>query len=390
MMAYGARPESFLSATPLLRFWHTRPPVTPEHYLFPGVTALTLVLAGLLFTRRDRMFQFYALAAVLMTGFAAGPASAPFTLDVLSHPYSLLAWLPGFNGLRVPARFYMLAVLCLAVAGGLSFDAIARKAASRLSLVVLSALVFAGLAIDGTIAGMPLGVPPGQLPLSDRDARVLALPFEDGRVSVLAMYQSMGHRLPVVNGYAGYIPPHADVIEWALRRSDPTVLTELRRGHPLYVTVAPTDYAGRWTSFMEAQPGAELLGIEGGGRLYRMGPTAYAREARPGRPLADAAVEASLQWLTADLHAVQPVRSIEVNTNGNLVRLPKDLHIQTSVDGVQWTTAFEDRPGGLVLTGALRLPGVMPILVDLSDVEARYVRVNTPAFRQAALTIYTP
>jgi hypothetical protein len=390
MMAYGARPEAFLSATPLLRFWHTRPPTTPEHYLFPGVTALALAVAGLLFARGDRRFQFYALAAVLMTGFAAGPAAAPFTLDALWHPYSLVAWLPGFNGLRVPARFYMLSVLCLAVAAGLSFDAMARRLKSGRWVAALSALVFAGLAIDGMIAGMPLGAPPGQLPLHDRDARVLSLPFEDGRVSVFAMYRSMAHRLPVVNGYAGYIPPHADVIEWALRRRDPTVLAELRRGHPLYVTVAPTDHADTWTSFMDAQPGAEFLGVEGGGRLYRMGPTPYAREARPARQLADALVERSPQWLTADLKTVRPVRSIEVNTDGRLVLLPKDLVVQTSLDGAQWTTAFEDRPGGLVLIGALRLPRVMPIRVDLGDVEARYVRVNTPAFRPATVTIYTP
>ena len=41
--------------------------------------------------------------------------------------------------------------------------------------------------------------------------------------------------------YAGYIPSSGDVVEWGLRRRDPTILTELRRGHPLYVVVAATD-----------------------------------------------------------------------------------------------------------------------------------------------------
>jgi hypothetical protein len=198
----------------------------------------------------------------------------------------------------------------------------------------------------------------------------------------------MAHRLPIVNGYAGYIPPHADVIEWALRRRDPTVLTELRRGHPLYVTVPSSEHAGAWIGFMDAQAGAELVGIEGGGRLYRMAPAAYAREVRPGRPLAEAVVTTSSEWLTADLRTPHAVRGIELTTNGNLVRLPKDLHVQTSVDGVTWTTAFEDRPGGLVLIGALRLPRAMPIRLDLGDVAARYVRVNTPAFRPGALIAF--
>ena len=390
MIAYSARPESFLSATPLLRFWHTPPALTTEHYLFPGVTALALTLAGLWLVRRDRRFVFYAGAALLMTAFAAGPARTPWSIDVLWHPYSVIAWLPGFSGLRVPARFYMLAVLCLAVAAGLSVDAAARKMRSRRALVPFSSLVFAGLCVDGAIAGMPLGVPPGQLRLDDRDARVLALPFEDGRVSVFAMYQSMIHRRPVVNGYAGYIPPHADVIEWALRRTDPTILTELRRGHPLYVTVAPDEHAAAWTTFMEGQADARFIGIEGGGRLYRMGPAPYARDARPGHLLADASVTGSADWLIADLGRVQAARAIELTTNGDLVRLPKDLVVQTSVDGGQWATAFENRPGGLALIGALRLPLAIPLRVDLGDVDARYVRINTPTFRPGTVAIYTP
>lgn len=390
MMAYSARPEAFLSATPLLRFWETRPPITPEHYLFPGVTALALTLAGLVVARRDRRFQFYALAAVLMTALAAGPASSPFSIDLLWHPYSLLAGLPGFTGLRVPARFFMLAVLCLAVAAGLSFDALARRLRGRTSIVALGTLVFAGLAVDGMIAGMPLGVPPGQLILKERNARVLALPFEDGRVSVFAMYQSMGHRLPVVNGYAGYVPPHADVIEWGLRRRDPTVLTELRRGRPLYVLVAATDQPQTWTGFMDAQAGAQFLGVEGGGRLYRMAPAAYAKEVRPGTQMTAVTASVGDEWLTADLLTAQPVRGLELRTYGNLVRLPKDLQVQTSVDGAQWTTRFEDRPGGHVLIGALSAPRDMPIRLDLGDVDARYVRVNTPAFGARSMTLYMP
>ena len=33
-------------------------------------------------------------------------------------PYALLMYLPGFNALRVPARFWMTMTLCLAVVGG--------------------------------------------------------------------------------------------------------------------------------------------------------------------------------------------------------------------------------------------------------------------------------
>jgi hypothetical protein len=388
MLAYSARPDSFLSAIPILRFWHTRPAFTTEHYLFPGVTALALALGGLAVAGRDRRFQFYALAAILMTALAAGPAAAPLSTAALWHPYTLLAWLPGFSGLRVPARFFMLAALCLAVAAGVAFDALARRLPGRRSAVAFAAVVFAGLAFDGAIAGMPLGVPPGHLVLDDRNARILVLPFEDGRVSVFAMYQSMTHRLPVVNGYAGYVPAHADVLEWALWRRDATVLTELRRGHPLYVLVASTDQAPAWNAFMDAQVEAELIGIQGGGRLYRLGPVPYARDVRPGRPLDAVTVDVTGEWLTANLQTPQPVRGLDLRTDGAVLRLPKNLLVQTSVDGVQWTTRFEDRPGGATFVGALRVPRTIPIRLDLGDVQARYVRVNAPGFGPRAMTVF--
>lgn len=388
MTAYSARPDSFLSATPILRFWHTRPPFTTEHYLFPGVTALSLALAGLIVARRDSRYRFYLLAAILMAWLSAGPAQALLSLPTLWHPYTLLAWLPGFGGLRVPARFFLLAVLCLAVAAGLTFAEIERRFPRRRAW--LAALVFAGLAVDGAIAGMPLGAPPSQLQVSEPGARVLALPYEDARVSVFAMYQSMAHGGAVVNGYSGYLPPHEDVIEWALRRRDPTVLTELRRGHPLYVLVAGAEQGPAWTAFMDGQPDTAMLGVQGGGRLYRMPPAAYAREVRPGTPIDAATVRVDGGWIVADVQQARPLRGLELRTRRHFVWLPKDLRIDTSVDGAAWTTLFEDRPGGLALVGVLEQPKVIPLRVDLRDVTARYVRVNAPAFGPGALTIYKP
>jgi hypothetical protein len=387
MRAYSAYPAAFLSATPMLRFWHTAEPRTTEQYLFPGVTALALVVAGLFVSqraRRDRRFQFYAGAALVMAALSFGPAKDPRTLEVLWHPYSWLAWLPGFGGLRVPTRMYMLAVLCLAIAAGIAFAHLRERLRWR---TALAALVLAGLAVDGAISGMPLGFPPGDLALEARNARVLVLPYEDGHQSVVAMYRSMSHRLPVVNGYAGYIPSSADVVEWGLRRRDPTILTELRRGHPLYVMVAATEQADQWTAFMDAQPG-QLTGIQEGGRVYLMPAAPYAREVRPGARIDPLDVRVEGDWIVADARQPRGIRSLELRTHGNLVRLPKDLRIDISADGIQWQTVFEERPGGLALAGALELPRVIPLRVDLLDVTARFVRVNTPAFRAGALTLY--
>ena len=87
---------------------------------------------------------------------------------------------------------------------------------------------------------------------------------------------------------------------------------------------------------------------------------------------------------------MRQIRGLELRTYGNFVRLPRDLTVQTSVDGVTWTPAFDDRPGGLALAASLASPIVVPLRIDLSDVAARYVRINTPAFRLAQVTIFEP
>ena len=390
MQMFGATWSSFLHPSPLMLLWPSREVLTQEDFLFPGVTAIALVLAGFAWRRwrgpSGRAFLFYAAAAVLMTWMAAGPAKEQLSLATLWHPYGWVAWLPGFGGLRAVERFFMLATLCLSIAAGVALAALTAGRPRRAVAVGVAAAI--GLLADGWITAMPLGGPPSVLEVPERNARVLELPFEDGAVSVAAMYRGMSHRLPVINGYAGYVPPHADVIAWALRRRDPTVLTELRRGHPLYVLAGSTDEGPAWTGFMDAQPDATMLGVQGGGRLYRMAPAPYAAEVRPGAAIDAAIARVDGEWIVANVGQARDIRGLELRTGGNLVRLPKDLRIDTSVDGTRWETAFEGRPGGLALVGALQQPLVIPLRVDLRDVTARYVRVNAPAFGAKAITLY--
>ena len=270
------------------------------------------------------------MAAIITAWLCFGPADTPSSIATLWHPYEWLMWLPGFGGLRVPARFYLLTTLCLSIAGGL---ALAHLAARFTHKRILGCLVFAGLAFDGAIAGMPLVVPPGRLAYVERGGRLLSLPFEDLRWTIRAMYQSMPDRLTVVNGYAGYVPPHVDVIGWALARHDQTILTELRRGRPLYVVVAASEDTGEWKAFIESQPGVERLGISGGGLVFKLAPAPYCANHQPG---------------TASRHPEQPsdawmadcwtsgrspiVRSLEMRAAGHLGEMPID-HARRDVDG---------------------------------------------------------
>ena len=63
------------------------------------------------------------------------------------RPYRWLALFPGYDGLRVPARFAMLATLCLSIAAGL---AVARlQVIWRRGFGALAALVLGGVVLDG-------------------------------------------------------------------------------------------------------------------------------------------------------------------------------------------------------------------------------------------------
>jgi hypothetical protein len=55
MRAYSAYPGAFLTATPMLRFWHTAEPRTSELSL-PRRDGAGTRLAGLVVARRDRVF----------------------------------------------------------------------------------------------------------------------------------------------------------------------------------------------------------------------------------------------------------------------------------------------------------------------------------------------
>jgi hypothetical protein len=394
MQMFSAHWWSFLNSGPLLRFWSSRVPITQEDFLFPGVTGLIAILACLVLARHQlatttRAFLFYCAAAIVMTWMAFGPSAVDAPAAALWHAYSWIAWLPGFSGLRVPERFFMLTTLCLAIAAALAVAAIVRAFPRREAAVTV--IFVAGLLADGWIVAMPLGAPPRPfgVPL-ERNARVLELPLSDGAVNVGAMYRGMQHRLPVVNGFAGYVPPHAGVIEWALLRRDPSVLTELRRGRPLYVAIANGPEATAWTAFMDAQNDAQMLGVSGAGRLYLLPVAGYRPTITTGAPLPPIGSRTEDIWVVQDLGKPATVRAVEIRTRGHYILLGRTVLVQTSMDGGTWTTVADEPPGGLALAGAMAEPLAVPVRLIVPDITARYVRASAAAFGVQAMRVYGP
>ena len=217
---------------------------------------------------------FFALALVAALWLSLGPSPQVLgrPLD-LASPYRFLwTYVPGLEGLRVPARFAMIVALMLAVLGALGAAAVARLRHGVIVLAVLAAffLYEAGAApfvVNGMspVQGLatpvarlepPRRAPPvygavGQLPT---DAVIADLPLGQADYDVRAMYYSIDRWRPIVNGYSGFFPPHYGRVKVALsevqRHPDVSMemLRELGVTHVIVHEAAYLDAEGRDTT----------------------------------------------------------------------------------------------------------------------------------------------
>jgi hypothetical protein len=142
--------------------WPGGPAPNDEQYLFPGLTAVVLVIAGLLILLLKRgprvapryraPLVFYAVATIVMWILALGPGGEGTSASLI-RPYTWLLWLPGFDGLRVSSRFAMPGSLCLAIAASLALVRLAPKPGRQRA--VAGAIVLAGIGLDGLTDAVP-------------------------------------------------------------------------------------------------------------------------------------------------------------------------------------------------------------------------------------------
>ena len=175
---------------------------------------------------RNHAFFLLGLIAAMWLSLGPLPQALGRPAEIAS-PYGFLyEHLPGFEGVRVPARFAMVAVLMLAVLGGLGAAVLAgRRRAGQITLLVLSGLFIA----EGPIWPFPRNVvpsPPGYATPEARlyrparapevyreiarlpaDAVIVELPLEPD-FDIRAMYYSLSHGRALLNGYSGFYPPH--------------------------------------------------------------------------------------------------------------------------------------------------------------------------------------
>jgi hypothetical protein len=258
--------------------WHVGPlplpPFTP--YRLFTIAALMLVFGALLtsafrraWSRRD-VTVFYAAAVFVLWLIALGPEpewSTPWRA-LAYGPYYLLYSLPGVESVRVPARAWFPATLCLAVLAAFGTAHLLQRYPKHPGLV-LAALALL-VAVEGSFADRIFEAPqpmrPGAIPVG---AVVLDLPIEEGFYDATPQYRGVMGGYRTINGYSGYIPPHVTPLRRALADLIPDALDEYRRRSDLFVIIRPGLEAihARWVA---TRPGAEHVFDLDEVRIYRL------------------------------------------------------------------------------------------------------------------------
>jgi hypothetical protein len=183
---------------------------------------------------RSRGYFVIALVATAWLSLGPAPQSLGRPLEIAA-PYSLLfEHVPGFEGLREPARFAMLAMVMLAVLAGYGADAIGRRRRGALVLfsigiVFLIETINLPFVVNGVTPLRDYATPEARLYRPQRapavhrevarlppDAVLVELPLGQPDYDLRAMYYSLAHWRPLINGYSGFFPPHYFQLQFAV------------------------------------------------------------------------------------------------------------------------------------------------------------------------------
>lgn len=380
----------------------------------PMTIALVLAAAAFLASapfadlfRRRSVAGFYTLAAVLMLTLSWGPHPRLADTPILFRgPYALLLRLPGLSEVRVPARFGMLVVLCLAVASALAFARFTASLQPRVR-TLLTALCAAAVLAESwpTVTLATVATPIAALQRSDLAGPVIELPLGESWLDAPAQFRGIAHGRPVVNGYSGYAPPPYGLLSTALRLNDGDVLSGLTSKTPLVVVLNQREEIARWRTLVESQRG-ELVTKEGQFEVFRvpLDSRPVARDSDPPLPIrsieasADQEgvarmldgnvdsiwnslkVQAGGEFIVVDLGSNRSVASIRLTAGPFISDYPRRLAIDCAADGMDtWEPCWKGSVAGFLLRSLLDNPAGAAATIPLERDGVRRIRVTQTA-----------
>lgn len=356
--------------------------------------------------QRRSALTFYTLAAAAMWLLSLGPEPTLMESPILyKAPYAWLMAFPGVDGVRVPARFWMLAALCLAVAAGLALVRVRERWPSLKATLPILACV--GVLADGWPGPLQLLPPPDPRP-SHTEAEIrFDLPLDHWH-DLLTLYRSIDHRRTTVNGYSGYFAPHYWVLKYLVAERDPQVLGYLTRLGAMEISIDHVfDPAGDWRKYVAASADVRLAYSDDRTSAYFL-PRRAGVAVRPrlaGDRLQIASIAASTkpelvasmtdndvvsrwhtgrsQWpgdrVIVDLGQSRDTTGAELLIGGYATDFPRGLQIETSADGQTWTPVWSGAPAIIALAGALEEPRTSPLTFAWPSRPARHLRFTQTA-----------
>lgn len=233
-----------------------------EQTLFLGWVTLVLAIVGMAVLLRGRhldrrvwLFPALALAGLLLSFGPSLPVVGPTSLA----PFNWLVALPGLDGVRVAARFAVLATLGMAGMVAIAAAAIVRRGPRGAAIVALAApLMLAEWFVVDFPAGKPQTHPVPAIYLTPQvqTARSLvSLPEYRGRPDWFLggdyLYYSTAHWRPIVNGFGRTEPPgHEAVIDTV--RMFPASAPAMRELGIQYVVVHADRFPDRGRAILDA------------------------------------------------------------------------------------------------------------------------------------------
>jgi hypothetical protein len=212
-------------------------------------------------------------------------------------PYHLFySHVPGFDGLRVPARFAMLVILFLSIAAGLGAAGVERRfrhggaIALTLGALAVAEAFAAPIAVNGTIAEGRYAMPPArvytgeQVPGAYRFLKtlpspgtvVVEFPLGEWAYEVRYVFYAATHWHPLLNGYSGHFPlsynMNATHLRHPLDYPDAAWDTLMRSGAThavLHLPYYQDDEGQRIGTWLEAK-GAKLVGEFNGDKVFAL------------------------------------------------------------------------------------------------------------------------
>jgi hypothetical protein len=204
------------------------------------------------------------IAALLL---ALGPVITVGGKAIGNGPYVYLyEWVPGFNGMRVPGRFTMIAVFALAALTGVAWAAFAarwRRAAGVLAVVAVAAMAvesaswpfitskrlwvehfelepreLASASTIGPVYDAVKAAPAGTV--------LVEFPYGAAPFDIRTIFFAGFHRKPVLNGYSGFFPPsfaaRIPTIGWDPSENGDAAVKMLRESGATHVIVHEAAY----------------------------------------------------------------------------------------------------------------------------------------------------